>query len=690
MNLSSNRINANTPSKATMAARSNTKTIGGLSSYGSNTPVKSLTEGQIIKGEVTDLRNNEIVVTLEDNTSVAAHLENGTWLAIGETAAFKVSSISIDGITLEALPKKDMTLASSTIQKALEEAGLPNNEKNQSIVFELMQNKLPINKQSIVAILQQSFLNKDIQISTLVLLHKHNIPITKENALQFENYRTGNHQLVTALSDLTANLPRLLARLTASNANIDASALTQQILSIVLTGKEIQASTPLDTTALFSAPEEQQELIDILENFDLSEDLKKQISTGTASLRQLVKTIETSIQTALSLDAKNLQEAGIEGSLELDAQGKLILKRPLPNMEEEVLQHTDIASPNHNVDNQIAFHTTTEEAYEILSPHNLLDRTTQKPLDILLRTDTFERPVIQHLQEQFHALQQSNHELGSLLSFHERNELSQLLKSFPIHDALKENIFFGDTTTTELLHVLKNVLPFTDKAGVQQLLQSPSFQTILKEECSSSFLLTPKMLKEPGQIDIYYRKLQQQLTDLEDLLKTTLTSKEKNALFPITNTLGQLEQQQISQVKDNLDFMKVLNKMFTYIQLPMKLKEETAHGDLYVYTKKKNLMNHPKKLRVLLHLDLTHLGSMDIHIDLNEQKLDTKFYFTKEDAKKLIETNIGLLETTLLEKGYLPTSHFFKKEQNIDIVKDFIEQDTPNTTLKRYSFDIRA
>ena len=124
MKLSSNRINQNAPRNArnvrhapnqAPAQKPQVQQANTLSNYGTTTRVKSLYPGQIIKGEVSDLRNTEIVVTLENNTMVAGHLENGNWLAIGETAAFRVASVSAENIVLEALPGRDMTLANSTI-----------------------------------------------------------------------------------------------------------------------------------------------------------------------------------------------------------------------------------------------------------------------------------------------------------------------------------------------------------------------------------------------------------------------------------------------------------------------------------------------------------------------------------------------------------------------------------------------
>ena len=229
MNLSSNRINPNAPRNGRapagrapaqpQPARPQVEQANTLSNYGTTTRIRSLYPGQIIKGEVTDLRNTEVVVTLENNTTVAGKLTNGSWLAIGETAAFKVASATQANIILEALPRTDMTLANSTIQKALEEAGLPKTERNQQIVLELMNNHLPIHKQAIQQMMQQSFQYKEIQIPTLVLLHKLQIPITLENATQFEMYQRNEHSISDQLQNLGNTLTTLLKNMATSSGN---------------------------------------------------------------------------------------------------------------------------------------------------------------------------------------------------------------------------------------------------------------------------------------------------------------------------------------------------------------------------------------------------------------------------------------------------------------------------------------
>lgn len=42
-------------------------------------------------------------------------------------------------------------------------------------------------------------------------------------------------------------------------------------------------------------------------------------------------------------------------------------------------------------------------------------------------------------------------------------------------------------------------------------------------------------------------------------------------------------------MSQNVNFLNQMNQMYAYIQLPFKLSESNAHGELYVYSNKRNL-----------------------------------------------------------------------------------------------------
>lgn len=684
MNLSSNRINPNAPRNGRapagrtpsqpQPARPQVEQANTLSNYGTTTRIRSLYPGQIVKGEVTDLRNTEVVVTLENNTTVAGKLSNGSWLAIGETAAFKVASATQANIILEALPRTDMTLANSTIQKALEEAGLPKTDRNQQIVLELMNNHLPIHKQAIQQMMQQSFQYKEIEIPTLVLLHKLQIPITLENATQFEMYQKNEHSISDQLQELSNTLTALLKNMSASSANavphstenIDilseegtlspkeelipqfmnensASTASSQnfqsnishILSAILDASanaETFSHTVLPDTTLQLSDQNKEELISILENFDFPEPQKEAILSDSASLRDVIHLIHKDFEQAFALDM-SVSEEQAEGTQTLN---------------------------------------------------------TTEPENLMLRTSLFDSSVIQEVEQQFTSLQQSNKELGGMLDNIQRIHFSEIINAFPVDESVKEKVATGEINRTELIRTLKNVLPFTENQPASQLVHSDAFGQLVKEEFIDALLLTPKDIFKQGGVNHYYQKLSKQLEELDSLLDKQLLNRQNHETTTIMQTLQNQTKEMVVQVKDNLDFMKVLNQFFSYVQLPVKLHEKCTHADLYVYTKKKNLSKPNTPIHVLLRLDMEHLGAMDVDVTLKDQNVTAHFALSNDKAINLVKTNINLLEDALLEKGYLCNSTIGKLEKEVDLVKDFIQQENTPQEITRYSFDLRA
>ncbi len=686
MNLSSNRINQNAPRNGRapagrapaqpQPARPQVEQANTLSNYGTTTRIRSLYPGQIVKGEVTDLRNTEVVVTLENNTMVAGKLTNGSWLAIGETAAFKVASATQANIILEALPRTDMALANSTIQKALEEAGLPKTDRNQQIVLELMNNHLPIHKQAIQQMMQQSFQYKEIQIPTLVLLHKLQIPITLENATQFEMYQKNEHSISDQLQNLSNTLTTLLKTMATSsgnatprsteniellgeqNANSPKEELIQQlmnhpsatatntqnfqttvshVLSSILdasTNAETFSKTVLPDTTLQLSEQNKEELISILENFEFPEEQKEAILSNTASLRDVIHLIHKDFEQAFALDMSTAEEP---------AQGE-IAQTP----------------------------------------------TTAEQENIMLRTSLFDTPVIQEIEQQFASLQQANKELGGMLDNMQRIHFSEIINEFPVDESIKEKVATGEINRTEFIRTIKNVLPFTENEPASQLLTNSVFEQLVKEEFMDALLLTPKEIFKQGGVNRYYQKLTKQLESLDDLLDKQLLQKQNQESATIMQTLQNHTKETVGQVKDNLDFMKVLNQFFSYVQLPVKLQEKCTHADLYVYTKKKNLSKSNTPIHVLLRLDMEYLGAMDVDVTLKDRNVTAQFALSNDKAIHLLKNNIELLEDSLLEKGFLCNSTIGKLEKEVDLVKDFIEQENTPQEITRYSFDLRA
>ncbi len=628
-----NRIPSSPASANPNTNRANKRNVGSLSNYGESVPVKQLSVGQILKGEVTDLRNNEIVVTLEDNTKVAARMENGVSLSIGDTAAFRVKDISVSHITLETLPKSENAIANSTINKALEAAGLPKNDKNITVVRELMNQGMPINKQTIQNVLIQSYAHKNVDISTLILMNKQHIPLENGAAEQLQNHISGVHPMASDISTLAGEVANLVQDFSAFSTTEETVNFGKELFS-TLFSKMPDTTSATEPNLSFLSAEERMELASTLEMFSLKENAKDAILNGSISLRDAISLAKENINIAMKIDENHLAE----------------LKQ---QQEAELLEGNNFTAAE--MEAELNSLTKTMEAFDIHSVRKLFDKYSQ--------------------------LQNENNEIGFILDQDGRDNLSELLKDFPFSPTLKELINNGEAQIKDVLTTLKNVIPLTDGNQLKSLFQSDEFHSLLKAGLKDNWTLTPEQLKKPQAVQNLYENLYEQTEKLSQLSKSLVSSEL---------LMRQDVDSPAQSLRQNMDFMNTLNQIFPYIELPIRLKEQITHGDLYVYTKKQALKKNKSNISVLLHLDMASLGPLDIKLNLNGNVIDSTFYFSDKEAKALISNNIFLLEETLAEMGFLLKTQTEMQTESVNIVKNFIEKDTKETPLHRYSFDIRA
>ena len=178
--------------------------------FSSGKDTVTLTKGEIVKGEVTDLRSNEVTVRLEDGKTLHARLSTAMELSIGQEAEFFVQETNDVLITLKLLSDGDSSFTESAIDKALEAAGFPKSANAVNIVRSLLNAGLPANKEMIQKMMQYSAANKGVDLSTLTALIKNNLPVTKENVTGLQSYRNFEHRLVGQAATLTSALAEAL------------------------------------------------------------------------------------------------------------------------------------------------------------------------------------------------------------------------------------------------------------------------------------------------------------------------------------------------------------------------------------------------------------------------------------------------------------------------------------------------
>lgn len=270
-------------------------------------------------------------------------------------------------------------------------------------------------------------------------------------------------------------------------------------------------------------------------------------------------------------------------------------------------------------------------------------------------------------------------QIGFNLSPEERTEFNRQIAELPLSENLKQAIAEGSATNRELLTQLQTLFPDMLEEQAGKLIASKAFQKVVKGQLMTNWTVSPEQLKEEGAMKKLYDTLSRQLDNLSHFSERVLG----RDLFRDVS-------QNASDMSENMNFMKTLNQTIQYIQLPLKLQNQTSHGELYVMTKKEALKKNAKDLKVLLHLDMDYLGSLDIHITRENTAVSTKFFVSSEQTLHLLERNIELLQDAINNQGYAFHSEFAVKNQKTNVVKDFVSTEAPVGDIKRYNFDLRA
>ena len=265
--------------------------------------------------------------------------------------------------------------------------------------------------------------------------------------------------------------------------------------------------------------------------------------------------------------------------------------------------------------------------------------------------------------------------------------LSDVLQKAGFSEETVNACLKGELPAKELLTELGRLgkdgrLSTEQKNGILELLKDNEFLENLKKGLTEKFLLTPDEVGEDGQVEKLYERLDSQLSRMNQALQGM--AKENPALS-----------QSIQNLSSNVEFMNQLNQIFTYVQLPLRLSGQEAAGELYVYTNKKNLAKKDGQVSALLHLDLEHLGEIDIHVSLRDSHVSTKFCLSDEKALDLVAANIDTLNQRLMKRGYSMDASFEQKDKAQHPIDEMLDRDKKVSSKEKVlisssSFDARA
>lgn len=555
-------------------------------------------DGKVIKGEIIDLRFQEVKIRLEPTGQViTAKIDGEVPLFIGQTAEFLISDKAEEQITLRYI-STDNTPMHDIVHKALYASGLAISERNKSIVQELLNFQMPVDKNTILYLIKLSATYPDVGIRTLILMLKNQLTINPVNVAQFESYQKGMHRILTELNILKENIGTYLEDITSDIYN-------EFTMNTEISGDKSHISNTDNT--------------------------KNNINTGIKEQSY----------------TKDIEEKIITNDFDKSEDIMLIYKELL-----SILREGETAGHHYSPDTPIKYYLSDNELIKLHDTiRNILGDSDSNMVNYVNNLLTDNLVTLRELLNLFYNL-------------YDKNQAWSLSDNIVLPAQLFE-AFIG----------ISDSLSGTDKEKLIYLLKENNYHKQITKAFHNRWTLSPKNLKEEIMERKFFRRLYEDLEKLKELTDTKLPESPNVKVS-------------IEKLQDNLQFMRELNELFFYLQLPMRLTNQDVHGDLYVFTRKNKAYN-TEQINVLLHLDMTNLGRVDIHMTMKNRLVNAIFYL-EETSEQLMSRHLHELTDILQKKGYQFQVSTKVSSNKPDFITDILQGDTLDRTVSRYSFDIRA
>lgn len=147
-----------------------------------------------------------------------------------------------------------------------------------------------------------------------------------------------------------------------------------------------------------------------------------------------------------------------------------------------------------------------------------------------------------------------------------------------------------------------------------------------------------------------------------------------------------------SRMSNNMEFLNSMNQFMAAVQVPIKNIGEHGEGELYVYRRNKQKCGEDDTVKAFLHLDMEHLGALDIYVTLKGSSVATNFKVEDESVLDFLEANMEQLTKKLGEDGYNVTASISKTDDSagFDFENEVIAPVLPVSDVRRFRFDMKA
>jgi len=570
----------------------------GERNYRAQNEIKNMAPGQTIQGEVVGKDGNTVQIALDEETVLTARLERDLNIALGQSMTFEVKTNS--GSQLFLSPLYANMANQATILKALSAAGLSESANNIRMVSNMMQEGMPIDRDTIAYVSRQLMDFPNADPASVIQMIRLGLPVSEINIEQFEAYKNYEHQILQSAEQIMEEIPQTFQELLAEGKDAEAVSFYEQIIKALI-GEAAEGAEGQTGGAGASGG--------TVEN------------TGEVLSEALDKVVSEGLQEAGKMpDGAKVPEGMLGEAAEKAGRMEGALR--------EAGDREDIA----------------QAAGRESEDHAELSSGTWKRLGDMFRKLGAEEGLARQIGS------------GSLSP---KAALTQLY-----------GLIAGNA------HTIREDF----QEDIRELFGSRAFRNLLAAGMKNDWLIRPEDVADKEKVEQLYERIREQTARMEEA-------------FHMAGKADSAGAKSIQNLQNNVDFMNQMNHLFTYIQLPLKMTGNEAHGDLYVYTNKKNLAKKDGNVSALLHLDMEHLGPLDVYVTMqkNLNKVSTSFTVRDEEALDLIAGHIHILNERLEARGYSMKASFQIREDGpTNMMQEILEQNKNISVLSKTSFDMRA
>lgn len=173
-----------------------------------NAQISRLSKGEVFKGQILDIKDNQVVISM-NGKNLFAHMAEAMNLNIGDELSFIISENNISSVTIKPIFNSAENMRDNAIFKMLEVNNFSPTDKNYQIAESLMKNNLPVDRTGIKKILQDTIKFPEAKIDTLTGLYKLGIEASESTISQYDVFVANNLKVMNSVLDLANDFGEL-------------------------------------------------------------------------------------------------------------------------------------------------------------------------------------------------------------------------------------------------------------------------------------------------------------------------------------------------------------------------------------------------------------------------------------------------------------------------------------------------